>query len=187
MKSNPSQVRRNDRHDLAARTESGARTDSSRASRHGRANAAGHGVPAARPCRMSRRSLALADLKLAQIEDAFLDMLLDAHPRRATALDRLLDDLAAADPAEAPAAARAALPVADADVAAASSRRIESALLGAVIRRHPRRDAALDRLMCDLELAPTAPEAAHGAWADEEDRRRAEFDVACDNDFDGLG
>jgi hypothetical protein len=136
---------------------------------------------------MSRRTLALADLKLAQIEDAFLDMLLDAHPRRDTALDRLLNDVAAAGPADGSEMAAAALPVADANVAAASSRRIESALLGAVIQRHPRRDAALDRLLGDLDLGATAPEAAHGAWVDEEERRQAEFDLACDNDFDGLG
>jgi len=192
MKSNPSQSRRNVRHDLAPQSQAGhrtdmPRTDSPRSGRHGRAGAAGHAVTAARSCRMSRRSLALADLKLAQIEDAFLDMLLDAHPRRATALDRLLDDVAAADPADAPALARAAVPVPDAAVAAASSRRIESALLGAVIQRHPRRDAALDRLLGDLDLAPSAPDAAHGAWVDEDERQRAEYDVACDNDFDGLG
>jgi hypothetical protein len=138
---------------------------------------------------MSRRTLALADLKLAQIEDAFLDVLLDAHPRRATALARLLDDLATAGPADAPELARSALPAPDADVAAATSLRIQASLLGAAIQHHPRRDAALDRLLCDLnvESTPTAPDAAHGAWVDEDERQQAEFDLGCDNDFDGLG
>ena len=187
MKSNPSQSRRNARHDLAPHAPSAHRAESPRAGRHGRSNASGHAATAARACRMSRRSMALADLKLAQIEDAFLDMLLDAHPRRATALDRLLDDVAAAEPADKPAVARAAVPTPDAAVAAASSRRIESALLGAVIQHHPRREAALDRLLCDLDLAPAAPDAAHGAWVDDEERQRAEYDITCDNDFDGLG
>ena len=152
------------RHDVTSRRPAGAHADASRTpGRHGRSGAP-LAQAASRPCRMSRRTLALADLKLAQIEDAFLDLLLDAHPRRATALDRLLDD-----------------------VAAASARRIESALLGAVIQRHPRCDRALDRLLCDLEAAPGAPAAAHGAWVDEEECRRAEFDITCDNDFDGLG
>ena len=192
MKSHPSQnrsnARRSIRHDLAACSETVARGDSPRsASRHGRSDAPGGAGSATRPFRMSRRTLALADLKLAQIEDAFLETLLDAHPRRTTALDRLLNDIEDAGPEAAAERVGAALPVPDADAAAASSRRIETALLGAVIRRHPRRDDALDRLLCDLDLAPTAPEAAHGAWVDEDERRRAEFDVGFDNDFDGLG
>ena len=192
MKSHPSQnrsnARRHFRHDLAARSQAVTCTDSPRAaSRHGRSGGAGHAAPAARTFRMSRRTLTLADLKLAQIEDAFLETLLDAHPRRTTALDRLLNDIEDAGPEAASERVGAALPVPDADAAAASSRRIESALLGAVIRRHPRRDAALDRLLSDLDLAPAAPEAAHGAWVDEDERRRAEFDIGFDNDFDGLG
>ena len=176
---------RADRHDLPVRRPAPA--DPSRIpGRHGRSGAPAAPQPA-RSCRMSRRTLALADLKLAQIEDAFLDMLLDAHPRRATALNRLLDDVAAAGPSRAAAVADAATPVPDPAIAAASARRIESALLGAVIQRHPRRDRALDRLLSDLDAAPSAPDAAHGAWVDEEECRRAEFDITCDNDFDGLG
>ena len=175
------------RHDVTPRRPAGVHADASRTpGRHGRSGAP-IALAASRPCRMSRRTLALADLKLAQIEDAFLDLLLDAHPRRATALDRLLDDVAAAGPERAAAVAEAAAPGPDAAVAAASARRIESALLGAVIQRHPRRDRALDRLLSDLEAAPSAPAAAHGAWVDEEECRRAEFDITCDNDFDGLG
>jgi hypothetical protein len=133
---------------------------------------------------MSRRTLALADLKLRQIEDAFLDTLLDAHPRRTTALDRLLDDLASAEPARADAVAAEAVPDPDAQVAAASTRRIESSRLAAVIEHHPRRDRALDQLLNDVEVAgtPVAPPAAHGAWVDD-----AHPDPFCDCDYDGLG
>jgi hypothetical protein len=141
-----------------------------------------------RGLRMSRRTLALADLKLRQIEDAFLDSLLDAHPRRVTALERLLDDLASVEPARADVVATAAVPAPDADVAAASARRIEASLLAAVIEHHPRRDRALDRLLNDVEVAgnATAPSAAHGAWVDD-DESRARPDTFCDCDFDGLG
>lgn len=140
-----------------------------------------------RGCRMSRRTLALADLKLRQIEDAFLDTLLDAHPRQKTALDRLLDDLAAAPAAQTSVVVADAVPEPDQEVAAASARRIESSLVAAVIEHHPRRDRALDRLLNDLAVA--APAAAHGAWVDEdgEEHRRASYDASFDTDFDGLG
>jgi hypothetical protein len=198
MKSNP---HRSGRHQTAPAPET-----LRLACRHGRiGSGASIGKPAAfeprganpRGCRMSRRTLALADLKLRQIEDAFLDTLLDAHPRRTTALDRLLEDLAAAGPARAGEVAGAAVPAPDGDVAAASAQRIESTLLAAVIEHHPRRDRALDRLLYDVGVpagagtigagdAPTPPDAAHGAWVDEDDCRRA-ADPFYDFDFDGLG
>jgi hypothetical protein len=137
------------------------------------------------------RTLALADLKLRQIEDAFLDALLDSHPRRTSALDRLLDDMAATKSGRSDAVVAANLPTPDPDAATRFGRRVESTLLAAVIEHHPRRDCALDRLLSDVEEAEAesvAPTAAHGAWVDDgEENRRAEFDAGCDADFDGLG
>ena len=186
MKSHPTHGRPA-RQNLAPRHHA-ARRNAGAPGRHGRNHQPIGEALAPRACRMSRRTLALAELKLAQMEDAFLDTLLDAHPRRNAGLDRLLGDLAGTDPS-------AVLPKADEAVAGASSRRIESALLAAVVKHHPRRERALDRLLCDLAISPastdgdsaSAPEAAHGAWVGEEERRQAEFDVCCDNDFDGLG
>src|SRR5690242_1467986 len=98
MKSHPNHARRPNCHALLARGPKGE--SSTHSTRHGRTNPS-HAPARPRPWRMSRRTLALADLKLAQLEDAFLDLLLDTHPCRETALDRLMNDLAAADPADA--------------------------------------------------------------------------------------
>ena len=171
------------------------------ACRHGRNSCGGFGsgfLPGTprrdgrpRGSRAGDRTLALAELKLRQIEDALLDMLLDVHPRRESALDRLLNDLASTGPERSGVVLPQTLPTPNADVAARFARRVESALLAAVVQHHPRRDRALDRLLADVEgcgVHAAAPYAAHGAWVEDgEERRRAEFDAGFDADFDGLG
>ena len=147
------------------------------------------------PCHRAPRKLApaarfapagrLTDAQLQRLEDKFLDSMLDHHPRRTSALDRLLDDLTG--PAAAPAAVAVAAPVAETPLAEpvrriapvfAPSKRllIERLLVGAVIDHHPNRERALDRLLDDVMAAPDAEQA-----------ERARFDMTCDNDFDGLG
>jgi hypothetical protein len=55
--------------------------------------------------------------------------------------------------------------------------RIEDLLLEAVVRTHPNREVAFDRLLDHVT--------ADDIDADES-RRRAEFDMTVDNDFDGM-
>ena len=55
--------------------------------------------------------------------------------------------------------------------------RVEDLLLEAIVRTHPNREDALDRLLADVsddEAAVT------------ETRERAAFDMSIDNDFDGM-
>jgi hypothetical protein len=81
----------------------------------------------------------------------------------------------------------------------ANLNRVEDLLLEAVVRTHPNRERALDRLLDEVcrasctaavEVAPAIPHvAADGADAaddDGEERARVEFDRTIDNDFDGL-
>ena len=149
--------------------------DLSRANRHGRASddvARSAERPAPR-----QRTVALADLGLTRVEDALLDAILDNHRNRDSALDRLLDDMACVDRRhrdEMEAAAgdddAPALPVDG--YAVPKLQRIEQLLVAAVLDNHPNRNRALDRLFDDIEA--------------EEARERAQFDMTCDNDFDGM-
>jgi hypothetical protein len=116
----------------------------------------------------------LSAAELQRLEDTLFDTLLDNHPNCDRGLDRLLDDLTLADD-------RGQLPARPAtrltpEFNPAALLRIEEMLVGAVLDSHPRRDAALDRILDDLCAAE-----------DREEQERAAFDAAYDNDFDGLG
>lgn len=142
--------------------------------------AARQSEPRPAPAARTPRRLSAAALQAA--EDSLLADLLDNHPNADRALDRLLDDMAAA-PAD---------DVREEQPQAAAPRRrqsfrlvpqftpdrlalIEELLVAAVVEHHPRRDAALDRLLDDVEAFGVA-----------EERERATYDMTCDNDFDGL-
>ena len=55
--------------------------------------------------------------------------------------------------------------------------RVEDLLLEAILSAHPNREDALDRLLADV---------SDDEIAAARDRARAEFDMAIDNDFDGM-
>jgi hypothetical protein len=111
--------------------------------------------------------------KLQEVEDRLLDEALDHHPRAEAALDGALDDMAALS-AELARSRRRPLLLRS----ATNLNRIEDLLLEAIVRTHPNREHALDLLMGDLACAEVA------TMPDE--RERADFDTAIDNDFDGL-
>ena len=128
---------------------------------------------AAAPAPTKKLSRRLSAAALESAEDALFEALLDNHPNRDRALDRLLDDVAAV-PARREPAFRL--------VPQFTPQRlvlIEELLVGAVLDSHPRRDEALDRLLDDL--------AGHRLHRADEERERAAYDMTCDNDFDGLG
>ena len=127
-------------------------------------------VPA--PTKKLSRRLSAAALESA--EDALFEALLDNHPNRDRALDRLLDDVAATPAARREPALRLVPQFTPERLVL-----IEELLVGAVLDSHPRRDEALDRLLDDL--------AGHRLHRADEERERAAYDMTCDNDFDGLG
>ena len=51
--------------------------------------------------------------------------------------------------------------------------------LEAIVRSHPNRENALDRLLADVSEDDATAIAA--------ERARAEYDMSIDNDFDGMG
>ena len=57
--------------------------------------------------------------------------------------------------------------------------RVEDLLLEAIVRSHPNRENALDRLLADVSEDDATAIAA--------ERARAEYDMSIDNDFDGMG
>jgi hypothetical protein len=111
--------------------------------------------------------------KLQEVEDRLLEQAIDHHPRAEVALDGALDDMAALS-AELQRSRRRPLLLRS----ATNLNRIEDLLLEAIVRTHPNRERALDRLMDDVvcgEIEPHAMEA------------QAQFEIGFDNDFDGLG
>ena len=118
------------------------------------------------------RTLVLADVELKRIEDALLDALLDHHTNRDNALDRLLDDMDRLDPDRVPATTgRGGLP-AEEKATGVRKARIEELLVAAVLDNHPNRNAALDRILDDIEVVS--------------ERQIAQYEMQFDNDFDGL-
>jgi hypothetical protein len=111
------------------------------------------------------------------IEDQLLDETLDHHPNATAALDTALDDMAALS-LELQHSRRRPLLLRS----TANLNRIEDLLLEAIVRTHPHRERALDRLLADV------------AGADEDRERPVElihheqvaFDGFVDNDFDGC-
>lgn len=131
------------------------------------------GVP-----RPRRRLTARIDpARLEAMEDLLFEAVLDYHPNRHAALDRLLADVRRADGPDGNRPAFVAppprLPPAPSP---AWLDRIERRLVAVVLDHHPNHDRALDRLLGDLDLARV-----------EDEREQAEFDMQCDNDPDGLG
>lgn len=102
--------------------------------------------------------------KLEGAEDALIAKAMQAHPKCEAALDAALDDMAALS-AEVRNSRRRPLLLRS----ATQLNKIEDLLLEAVVRTHPNREHALDRLMDDLAgLDPPAQ-------------------IYHDNDFDRLG
>jgi hypothetical protein len=110
--------------------------------------------------------------KLQDVEDRLVEQALDHHPRAEAALDAALDDMAALS-AELHRSRRRPLLLRS----TSNLNRIEDLLLEAIVRTHPNRERALDRLMGDLVCPEVEPVVIE----------QAEFDMSFDNDFDGLG
>jgi hypothetical protein len=110
--------------------------------------------------------------KLQDVEDRLVEQALDLHPRAEAALEAALDDMTALS-AELQRSRRRPLLLRS----TTNLNRIEDLLLEAIVRTHPNRERALDRLMGDLVSAEVEPLVVE----------QAEFDMSFDNDFDGLG
>lgn len=123
--------------------------------------------------------------KLEAVEERLLADAMENHPISDEALDAALADMAdmAALSAELRDSRNRPLLLRS----TTSLDRIEDLLLEAVVRAHPNRERALDRLLDEVSPfdASAAPSAAAAAAAAEE-RARAEFDMTIDADFDGL-
>lgn len=101
-------------------------------------------------------------------EERLLAEFLDHHHRQGAALDAILDDLDHLS-SELRQSRRAPLLLRS----ASSLHRVETMLLDAIVRHHPHRERAFDRLMNDI--------------SDEDDQpARDEFDMHVDNDYDGM-
>jgi hypothetical protein len=130
----------------------------------------------ARRVKRTCRTTTLGDAQLKRVEDALLERLIDAHPNRQTALDRLVDDIARHDvlyihPAPMPVPA----PVPE---SFDNRERVEQLLVAAVVMgNHRNQTRALDRILGEI----AAPPQAACFVADPED-----YAAFVDNDFDGL-
>jgi hypothetical protein len=110
--------------------------------------------------------------RIETIEEQLLAAAVDHHPRRERALDHLADDVAALS-AEMERTRRGPLLLRS----TASLNRMEELLLEAVVRTHPNRGRALDRLLDDV-AGDGAIEPVPMAVIDPD---------FVDNDFDGMG
>ena len=110
--------------------------------------------------------------RIETIEEQLLAAALDHHPRRERALDQLADDVAALS-AEMERTRRGPLLLRS----TASLNRMEEMLLEAVVRTHPNRGRALDRLLDDI-AGDGIIEPVPMAVIDPD---------FVDNDFDGMG
>ena len=116
----------------------------------------------------------IAASKLQDTEDRLLEQAIEHHPHAEMALDGAIDDMAALSAELAQSRRRPLLLRSTTHL-----NRIEDLLLEAVIRTHPNRELALDRLMNDVICGGESDPPV----IDEE----AAFDMSFDNDFDGLG
>ena len=126
-----------------------------------------------KPVAVTARRVAASNLQT--VEDQLLEQAIDHHPHADAALDSALDDMAALS-AELQQSRRRPLLLRS----TTNLNRIEDLLLEAIVRTHPNRERALDRLMGDLacpEIAEVHPAVCASA----------DFDMTFDNDFDGLG
>jgi len=112
---------------------------------------------------------------LEKAEDRLLEQAIDQHPRAEAALDGAIDDMAALSAELARSRRRPLLLRSKTNL-----NRIEDLLLEAIVRTHPNRERALDRLMDDVVCGggEIEPQVVHP---------EADFDMSFDNDFDGLG
>ena len=111
--------------------------------------------------------------KLEEVEDRLLAQAIEHHAQVEAALDGALDDMAVLS-AELRRSRRRPLLLRS----ATNLNRVEDLLLEAIVRTHPNRADALDRLLADVS--------GDDAAADAEARERAAFDATVDNDFDGM-
>jgi hypothetical protein len=128
---------------------------------------------ASKPLAVAAKRVAASNLQ--EVEDRLLEQAIEHHPQAEIALDGAIDDMAALS-AELQQSRRRPLLLRS----TTNLNRIEDLLLEAVIRTHPNRERALDRLMDDVvcdggESEPPVPD------------EQAAFDMSFDNDFDGLG
>ena len=108
--------------------------------------------------------------KLEEVEDRLIAEAIERHANTDGAIDAALDDMAALVAAELHDSRRRPLLLRS----TTSLNRVEDLLLEAVLRTHPNREHAFDRLLEDL------------GESHDEDAARAAFDMSIDNDFDGL-
>lgn len=111
--------------------------------------------------------------KLEDVENRLLADAIEQHAQCDAALDGALDDMAVLS-AELRRSRRRPLLLRS----ATNLHRVEDLLFEAVLRSHPNRGDALDRLLADVS--------DHDTTATAEARARAEFDMTVDNDFDGM-
>ena len=111
--------------------------------------------------------------KLEEVENRLLAEAIEHHAQVEAALDGALDDMAVLS-AELRRSRRRPLLLRS----ATNLNRVEDLLLEAIVRSHPNREDALDRLLADVSEEEGAV-ASERAWA--------EFDMGVDNDFDGMG
>lgn len=112
--------------------------------------------------------------KLEEVENRLLADAIEQHAQCDAALDGALEDMAVLS-AELRRSRRRPLLLRS----ATNLNRVEDLLLEAIVRTHPNRVDALDRLLADVSDDDTAAAA--------EERARAAFDMSVDNDFDGMG
>ena len=115
----------------------------------------------------------ISPAKLEEVENRLLAEAIEHHANIETALDGALDDMAVLSAELRRSRSRPLLLR-----SATNLNRVEDLLLEAIVRAHPNREGALDRLLADV----TDDEAVTAA----EVRERAEFDMGVDNDFDGM-
>jgi hypothetical protein len=108
--------------------------------------------------------------KLEEVENRLLAEAIEHHAQVEAALDGALDDMAVLS-AELRRSRRRPLLLRS----TTNLNRVEDLLLEAIVRAHPNRENALDRLLADVSDDPTT------------DHAREEFDMGVDNDFDGMG
>src|SRR4051794_38764078 len=132
--------------------------------------------PTAGPRRSGGRPARINPARLEAMEDLLFEAVLEYHPNRPAARARLGAAARRADGPDGGGPRRGAPPRLPAAPSPAWLDRIERRLVAAVLDHHPNHDRALDRLLADVESAQA-----------EEERERAEYDMRCDNDPDGLG
>ena len=111
----------------------------------------------------------ISPAKLEEVENRLLAEALEHHAQVESALDGALDDMAVLS-AELRRSRRRPLLLRS----TTNLNRVEDLLLEAIVRAHPNREDALDRLLADVSDDPSNEVA------------RAEFEMGIDNDFDGM-